>query len=285
MKKLFLLLITFISFTPLFSQTVPNGGFESWTSGIPDNWLTSNVLPIVVTVTQSAAAHSGSSSARGDVINFSGTTLGPLLQTGVAGSGFPISQRFASCTGYYQFNSVLGDRLQIVAFAVKSRNPVAAGELILNPAAGWTQFNIDLQYLSADTPDTAYVQIAIIGPTSSNDLHVGSYFLLDDVDLSGTATYIKDPSQDPEQFSLDQNYPNPFNPSTKITFNLPEKSFVSLKVYNTIGKEVASVIDGVLPAGTHEINFNAANLFSGVYFYTLKAGDKFSQTKKMILLK
>ena len=108
---------------------------------------------------------------------------------------------------------------------------------------------------------------------------------MDDVTLTGTNTSVNDKNIIPAKFSLDQNYPNPFNPSTKIQYNLSENSFVSLKVYNTIGQEVASLVNNVVPAGSHEITFDAAKLNSGVYFYTLKAGSNFVQSRKMILMK
>ena len=88
----------------------------------------------------------------------------------------------------------------------------------------------------------------------------------------------------PSEFSLLQNYPNPFNPSTKITFTLPKSGTISLKVFNTLGQVVATVVDEDYIAGTHEVNFDASALSSGVYFYTLKSGN-FSATKKMMLVK
>ena len=88
----------------------------------------------------------------------------------------------------------------------------------------------------------------------------------------------------PNSFELSQNFPNPFNPSTVIRFALPKESKVSLKVYDNLGQEVAKLVNEVIPAGIHKINFNAANLSSGVYYYRIEAGD-FAETKKMILLK
>ena len=85
-------------------------------------------------------------------------------------------------------------------------------------------------------------------------------------------------------YTLFQNYPNPFNPSTKISFNLPSREFVTLKIYNALGSEVAILLNEDLDAGFHEINFNASGLTSGVYFYEISTGD-FAETKKMLLLK
>ncbi len=85
-------------------------------------------------------------------------------------------------------------------------------------------------------------------------------------------------------YQLYQNYPNPFNPSTVIRFSVPYESHVTLKIYNILGSEVATLVNGVRAAGSYNVTFNADNLASGVYFYQLKAGN-FVATKKLLLLK
>lgn len=99
----------------------------------------------------------------------------------------------------------------------------------------------------------------------------------------GTLTSVEDDVL-PAEFELSQNYPNPFNPSTAITYSLPEGTNVRLSVYNILGSEVAVLVDGFKPAGTHNVNFNASELSSGVYFYRIDAGQN-SSVKKMILMK
>ncbi len=89
----------------------------------------------------------------------------------------------------------------------------------------------------------------------------------------------------PSEFSLDQNFPNPFNPATAINFALPVKSNVRLSVYNTLGEKVATLVNGELPAGNHSVNFDGSRLSSGVYIYSLKAGNNYTAIKKMILMK
>lgn len=88
----------------------------------------------------------------------------------------------------------------------------------------------------------------------------------------------------PEEFALEQNYPNPFNPTTVISFAIPENSFVSLKVYNSLGEEITELAGETYSAGIHSVNFDASNLTSGTYFYTLRAGD-YTISKKMQLLR
>lgn len=88
----------------------------------------------------------------------------------------------------------------------------------------------------------------------------------------------------PVQFALGQNYPNPFNPTTTINFSIPEKSFTTLKIYDILGNEVATLLSEEKPAGSYEVQFNSAKLSSGVYLYKLQSNN-FVQTKKMMLLK
>ncbi|MDW8438824.1 MAG: T9SS type A sorting domain-containing protein, partial [Chloroherpetonaceae bacterium] len=85
-------------------------------------------------------------------------------------------------------------------------------------------------------------------------------------------------------YELAQNYPNPFNPMTTIRYQIPEAGFVSLKVYDVLGKEVATLVNGVKEAGSHWVTFNAKGLASGVYFYRLQAGA-FAETRKMMLVR
>ena len=93
----------------------------------------------------------------------------------------------------------------------------------------------------------------------------------------------------PDVYALAQNYPNPFNPSTHINFSLGADSKVTLTVFDILGQKVATLINGSLAAGSHEINFNASNLNSGIYFYRIDAagveGTNFSSVKKMTLTK
>lgn len=88
----------------------------------------------------------------------------------------------------------------------------------------------------------------------------------------------------PDQYFLSNNYPNPFNPTTFINYQIPEKQFVEIKVFDVLGKEVASLVEQELPAGFYTVRFDGAQLSSGVYFYRMKAGD-FNITKKLLLVK
>jgi hypothetical protein len=95
---------------------------------------------------------------------------------------------------------------------------------------------------------------------------------------------VEPPIISPNSFTLEQNYPNPFNPTTTISFSLPSKSFVSLKVFDVIGREVAIIVSEELSAGNYSRQWNATNLSSGIYFYRLQSGS-YIETKKLVLLR
>ena len=88
----------------------------------------------------------------------------------------------------------------------------------------------------------------------------------------------------PAQFSIEQNYPNPFNPTTNLEFGISKMGFVSLKVYDVIGKEVATLVNESLSPGSYQVEFDGSNLTSGVYFYRMETGS-FTDTKRMLLIK
>jgi len=124
---------------------------------------------------------------------------------------------------------------------------------------------------------------------TDNNILSGTYFYrLKQIDYNGNYKYFYLDEEVligvPGKFNLSQNYPNPFNPVTKINFEIPKDVYVTLKVYDISGREVKSLVNDIRTAGYHTVEFNASNLSSGIYFYTLKAGE-FSKTLKMTLIK
>jgi hypothetical protein len=128
---------------------------------------------------------------------------------------------------------------------------------------------------------------------TDGNLNVGTYtYRLKQIDFDGTSEFsnvIEVKVLAPDVYALEQNYPNPFNPSTMIKFGLAVDSKVSLTVFDVLGQEVVNLVNGNLAAGSHEFDFNASNLNSGVFFYRIDAagidGTNFSSVKKMLLTK
>ena len=101
---------------------------------------------------------------------------------------------------------------------------------------------------------------------------------------NGGVTSVNSEDKVPAEFNLAQNYPNPFNPSTTISYSIPKQSKVSLKIYDMLGSEIAELVNEEKAVGSYEVNFDASNLSSGIYFYTLKTNNSVL-TKKMTLIK
>jgi hypothetical protein len=128
---------------------------------------------------------------------------------------------------------------------------------------------------------------------SDRNVAIGSYsYRLKQVDFDGTFEYsdvIEVDVPAPAEFALGQNYPNPFNPSTTINYSLSVDSKVTMKVFDVLGQEVATLLNGNIAAGSHNVNFDASALNSGVYLYRIEAtgidGTNFTSVKKMILTK
>lgn len=121
-----------------------------------------------------------------------------------------------------------------------------------------------------------------------NNINSGNYtYRLKQIDFNGTFTYSNEVEIEihaPVQFSLEQNYPNPFNPTTQIKYSTSEDGFVSLRVYNLLGQQVAELVNRMVKSGNYNTTFDASSLASGIYYYKLQAGNNLL-VKKMILIK
>jgi hypothetical protein len=136
-------------------------------------------------------------------------------------------------------------------------------------------------------PDNWIVQDIIPGQYVDNLTFLGvAAFSIPGLDtkLTNEIVSVEDEKSIPNTFALEQNYPNPFNPTTKISWQSPVGNWQTLKVYDVLGNDVATLVDEYKPAGIYEVNFNALELPSGIYFYKLHIGS-FVETKKMVLLK
>lgn len=184
---------------------------------------------------------------------------------------------------------------------ISFRSDVVDNSVLLSWATATESNNLGFEIFRkrSEEGELAFVKVGFvdgkINSTSNSfysfedkNLVTGKYiYRLKQVDLDGSFDFVGYSFADistPMQFVLEQNYPNPFNPTTTIKFNIPANENVSLKVYNILGDEIATLINEKMNAGSHEVQFNASEYSSGIYFYTLKTGS-FSQTKKLILMK
>jgi hypothetical protein len=166
----------------------------------------------------------------------------------------------------------------------------------------WTSFGAGLAFFSGPfnlaPNDTQWVMIAVVPAIGESNLD-GITQLRKKADILRSLPYdslafgsLNYPVTDVKnegaplvlEFNLEQNYPNPFNPTTVISYQIPQQGFVTLKVYDVLGREIVTLVNEEKPAGEYEVEFNAANLPSGIYFYRIRAGS-FINTKKMVLLR
>lgn len=237
-------------------------------------------------------------------------------QCGAAGSGMSIRQNTLSNTGLRRvwsvggcpFSPYNGGDFNIVNFGI---DVVPVPVELISFSATTDSKNVNLNWATATETNnsgfeierrydkTDWLEIGFVpghGTTTEKqnysyidqNVNAGIYsYRLKQVDFDGTFEYSNEILVNVTaslEFTLDQNFPNPFNPNTLIKYSIPKSSQVSLKIFNTLGQEMESLVNEEKQAGTYEVNWNASNLQSGVYFYRIQAGS-FIETKKMILLK
>ena len=266
-----------------FSQ-IPNPGFESWSGGNPVSWLTTNSPPSLVNVTQASPGRTGSFAVQGTVVAIATFAVPVVIISGPDGLGYPNTTRPAALHGWYKYTSVSGDIFNVIIGFQKNGTAIGAGAFTTAASQStYREFIANIFFNTGDNPDTAIITAQIAN--SSGLVHAASVFTLDDLAYGAAGLDVKESGAGiPQQFSLQQNYPNPFNPSTTIRYALPKSSHVTLKVFNVIGQEVVTLVDGERTAGVHAAELNAANMPSGTYFYRLTTSDR-ATTKPMVLLK
>jgi hypothetical protein len=155
---------------------------------------------------------------------------------------------------------------------------VASGGAIWKTTDGGTTWNQQVSGTSQNLQSVFFT-------SATTGYAVGWYGTILKTTTGGSTTSVEQFSYErPEGFQLFQNYPNPFNPSTRIKFEVPSSKVVTLNVYDVLGREVATLVNEELNAGSYETTFDAKKLASGVYFCRLKAGG-FVQTRKMLLVR
>jgi hypothetical protein len=211
---------------------------------------------------------------------FAGTDIGDVLFSPNGGTSWvPIDSGLAG--GVYAIQPVNGSNVFV---GTASGGDGGRVYLLTNSGTIWDTANTGLR--------TSYVlSLAINGGYLFAGTFGGGGFAGDTGagvwkrSLTGMITAVKKNAiETPSTFSLSQNYPNPFNPTTTISFTLPSRSFVSLKIFDVLGREVSTIVYGELQAGTYNRQWNATNMASGVYFYRMQAGS-YVNTKKLLLLK
>jgi len=210
------------------------------------------------------ASNSGGISANSNTISVTTLLAAPVATaaTNVTNTSFTANWNISNgATNYWIDVSTDADFTNVLT----SYNNKSVGNV--------TTFNI----ISLTTNTTYYFRVC-----ASNNNGTSPYS--NTITVGVGITGVDDLSTIPNRFDLFQNYPNPFNPSTTIKYQIPENTFVSIKVYNVLGCVISTLVNDMKSAGTYEVRFDASQLTSGIYIYKIQAGE-FLQTKKMILIK
>lgn len=308
MKKLIILLFTVLIFMPLQTNAqIPNYEFEIWENypdpgnpnnvyPKPDKWI--GLLPTspstysfsIVKNLDNYPPGTGQYSMliKSDVANgvdgvaFSYDSLPPGISWQNIPPAFPINYRPTSLFLYYKYLPTNGDSMRVVCEFYKN-GFIIGGFDYKSPqiVLSWTQLEIPISYNTSDVPDSA----TIILSTFCEIQHDSSMLYVDNLSFDNPITSVDEGRVPlPKNFALMQNYPNPFNPMTTIKYSVSEISLVTIKVYNVLGKEVATLLDEEKSPGDYAIKFNANDLPSGIYYYQMRT-NSFKDTKKLILIK
>lgn len=269
-----------------FSQ-IPNSGFENWVTDLDGNynpvgWETTNSFP-TVSVDTVSPGHGGAFAIRVRSIDLSVAIL-----PGVAfvEAQYAFSQTPAKFSAWVKATIMPGDTAFIIMALMKGDTVIAATDSctfkIGSSYSQYEYFEFPIAVLSDKIPDSLYIMVAT---SLTGNPQAGTELIVDDIAfIFNNPTGVSREPILPDLFRLAQNYPNPFNPSTKIVFDLPEGGMTTLIVYDLLGREIATLVSGVLTAGTHTRLFNADHLPSGMYVYQLRSGT-LQATRKLTLMK
>lgn len=268
MKKTQISLIAlFCCITMATFAQIPNSGFENWTLGDPDGWVSTNVPEIsLVNVSQTTDKHSGVLALRGDVVNFMGAPLAPIIQSGPDATGFPISERYHFFELYYKFTSVGGDKFSVNVAFEKEGSPIAQGAVALPATVGnYTWLSVPMAYTTEEVPDLAIIQLSITGPNTGPDVHVGSVMYIDDLLFtSTTGTTIITVSD-----LAGKCYPNPSSDMITIPTDNNISGDAVLNVYDVNGNNVTGLLENQGIKRDQPCSFSVRSLSPGLYFYSI----------------
>ncbi|HSW56200.1 MAG TPA: T9SS type A sorting domain-containing protein [Ignavibacteriaceae bacterium] len=179
-----------------------------------------------------------------------------------------------------------GNEIKLMVANVSEENPATNVNIVLTRKSSALSFNKEtetIEMIEAKSEAEALFTFDINRNATVNKKDTIDFMISDGSGIMMTKQFIFSYTG-PKEFKLEQNYPNPFNPTTTIQYQLPQDARVTLKIYDILGSEVATLVNEEQEAGYKEVQFNGSNIASGMYVYRLQAGDYIS-TKKMMLLK
>jgi hypothetical protein len=269
MKRLFLSLIFFTVFYS--GAQIPNSSFENWTNGIPNSCFTSNNPLVAPAILPDSDAVGGFLSVKGVVVSDNNHPYPPYLAINGTSNGFPLSQSFNLLTGWCKLNLLPGDKFDCqINFYDSPMNAVALGKIIVDSSINsWTSFQIPINYTLPGQPVNGAIFFTITDSTGLSSGQIGSYFLIDELILSGIASN----SSLTNDYTI-QVFPNPSNGKIKISES--EFENVWLSITDSKGKVLINkkyIKNEILDLEKYS---------SGIYFLNVYADEK-RYTEKIII--
>ena len=291
-----------IIFPQVGNDTIPNGSFEErdrsfYGRWAPIGWRFSWSAYGSYPITKSTLSYTGDYSVKGEVISNDFPPIIPnLVSTPPLAQhpGFSVSQQHPAVEGHFCFQPIDDDQLWIsVKMIVDQFNEVGYGQISIDTTtSSYSLFVVPISYFSDDTPDFCVIKVRIAAGPVSNNVHKGSYFLLDELSFSETTSVMSNQNGEsgpPDKCYLHQNYPNPFNPETVIRYTIPETDHVDLSIFNIAGEKILTLVNRRQNVGTHSITWNGRDnsgrqVSGGVYLCRLQAG-RIKHTIRMLLMR
>ena len=310
MKKLLLIIFSFAIFSQSFSQhniaydfmvefDIEVGGVVVGTSkvSIADGSFTEGVKYVVEEATVESTIADAYAAIVGSTFLIPNGALNNDIKLDIVLEGLNADGRFKSVDGETLFL-----RLRVDVYSPADATSPLETDFWFNDGYPMEfsvprheDFNSFVTEIGLDTNSLAFAYV--LDGTALSSLDIETIVTADSISFKaahlssfggGDATLVgvedENTSMAPTAYSLKQNFPNPFNPTTNISFSLPETGNVTIKVYNTLGAEIKTLLSESMAAGNHVVAFDATNLPSGIYFYSMNSNG-FSMTKKMLLLK
>jgi hypothetical protein len=265
---------------------IPNAGFESWatdpdTNNNPVGWQTTNSYPLI-NVDPFSPGRQGNFALRVKTVSQSLFTFPgvALLETAYA-----FGQRPTKFSAWVRSTIMPGDRAYLIVGLMRGDSIIASMDSctfkIDSSFSQFTYHEFPISFQSNLVPDS----LVIIVASGLAGGHAGTELIVDDIAFTaGGSTVVLNSPFRPGGFALSQNYPNPFNPVTTIRYQIPAHGYVSLKVFDLLGREIATLVDGMKTPGDYSTTWDASNATSGVYFYRLQSGA-FTEAKKLVVLR
>jgi hypothetical protein len=283
MKKLYFFLIVMLSTRiAVATNEVPNPGFENWTSGNPDGWFVTNIPGWGTPITQYSPGYGGSYAAKGQpvIVVATGDTLTAALVSATPGSGFPITQSYATLNYFYQASLAAGDVFSVTVVLYNASNTVIAAANEDSPVSttGWTSHSISIAYFGAGPATSASIEFTLLpNPTSSRSYPMpSSFFMVDEVSLTGTVDV--NPVSGNSTFNA---FPNPAHDRLTLKGTAGNATNNKCRLINTLGEVV---LEKNISTNNQLIDedINVKGLAPGIYSLLLMNEDHSSSYKILI---